>query len=72
MCNFEHFEHCVMVRFKLDTMLCPGVVWDGASMYFSKHEAILSCLIFRTNVVNKPWPVTTPRPHPGGKKYIYI
>ena len=52
MCNLEYCEHCLMVSFKLDTMLCPGVVWDGASICFSKHEAILSCLKCKQGLSN--------------------
>lgn len=43
MCNLEHFEHCLIDSFKLDTKLCPGVVWDGASV--PKHEEFVLALL---------------------------
>ena len=43
MCNFEHFEHCLIASFKLDSKLSPGVVWDGASV--PKHEKFIFALL---------------------------
>lgn len=43
MCNFEHFEHSLIGSFKLDSRLCPGVVWDGASV--PKHEEFILALL---------------------------
>ena len=44
MCNFEHFEHCLIATcFKLDSKFCPGVVWDGASV--PKHEKFILALL---------------------------